>query len=613
MQIGFVEERAGLSIVPSVKHFPAGGTGLIRRLLRDHLRPHRTRIALALLCMVVVAGCTAAMALMMEPLVDLAFQRRDAGLLELVALSVFLVFFLKGLGTYGQAVLMSDVGRRIIADLQTLMFRRLMGADLAAFHATPSGTLLSRFIYDANMLNAMVTSVVTGMGLHALSVIALVGSMFHLDWVLASIVFVVFPAAMVPIVWLGRRMRRVSRRTQTEVGRLTSQLGQVFQGIRHVKAYNAEERESAAAAAVIWRLAELNQKASRIRSMINPIMEAMGGLAIAVVMLYGGLQVMNDERTPGTFFAFITAVLLAYQPMRRLAGLNAELQQGLAAAERVFAIIDSRPAITDRSGAAAIERTVGRIELREVRFSYHAEAPALHGVSIEVRAGQTVALVGPSGAGKSTVLNLIPRFYDVDAGAVLIDGRDVRDVTLHSLRDQIALVSQDITLFDDTVRSNIAYGRPDAAEAEIVAAARQAAAHEFILDLPQGYDTVIGENGVTLSGGQRQRLSIARAMLKDAPILLLDEATSALDTESERLIQEALSRLRAGRTTLVIAHRLSTIMTADLIYVLDAGRVVESGTHAALIARNGLYGRLWSLQTANRGEPESVPLAAAGE
>ncbi len=587
----------------------------VRRLVRDHLRPHRWRIVAALGCMAVVAACTAAMALMMEPLVDMAFEQRDLGLLELVAGLVVVVFVVKGLGTYGQSVLMNDVGRRVIADLQNRMFHRLIRADLATFHATPSGQLLSRFVYDVNLLNSMVAGAVTGIGLHALSVIALVGSMFHLDAVLAAVVFLVFPAAMLPIVTFGRRMRRVSHKTQTEVGQLTSQLGQVFQGIRHVKAYNAEDREAEAAATVIWRLARLNQKAARIRAMLSPIMEALGGVAIAAVMLYGGYQVMEGTRTPGTFFAFITAVLLAYQPMRRLAGLNTELQQGLAAADRVFMVIDAEPSITDRPGAQVLTRAAGRIELRDVSFAYHPEAPALHGVSIEVRPGRTVALVGPSGAGKSTILNLIPRFYDVGAGAVLIDGHDVRSLTLTSLRDQIALVSQEITLFDDTVRNNIAYSRPDAGFTEIEAAARLAAAHDFIVDLPKGYDTMIGEGGVKLSGGQRQRLSIARAVLKNAPILLLDEATSALDTESERLVQEALSRLRSGRATLVIAHRLSTIMTADWIYVLDEGRVVETGTHAGLIARGGLYARLWSLQTAmsDVDAPAAEPLAALGE
>ncbi|HET8726882.1 MAG TPA: ATP-binding cassette domain-containing protein, partial [Alphaproteobacteria bacterium] len=342
-------------------------------------------------------------------------------------------------------------------------------------------------------------------------------------------------------------------------------------------------------------------------------------LAIVAVILYGGNQVIAGNSNPGEFFSFITALLLAYEPMKKLANLNSTLQKGLAAATRVFALIDSRPAIADRPDAVRLDRVRGDLTLQDVHFSYADDEPALHGVSIEAPTGRTVALVGPSGAGKSTVLNLIPRFYDVDAGAVLIDGHDVRDVTLASLREQIALVSQDITLFDDTVRANIAYSRPDASQAEVEEAARNAAAHDFIASLPDGYETVIGEHGVKLSGGQRQRLSIARAMLKDAPILLLDEATSALDTESEQAVQTALQRLMVGRTTLVIAHRLSTVRNADVIYGLADGRVVERGTHDELIARNGLYARLWNLQTASRGllndgaDEEVARRFAAGE
>jgi subfamily B ATP-binding cassette protein MsbA len=412
--------------------------------------------------------------------------------------------------------------------------------------------------------------------------------MFYLEWKLACAVFIIFPLTMVPMVWLGQLVRRVSKETQLEVGQLTSQLGQVFQGIRYVKAYNAEEQETKAADQLIYRLAILNQKATRLRSAINPIMETLGGLAIAAVMVYAGYEVMHGRRTIGDFFAFITTVLLAYQPLRRVAGLNSEMQQGLAAAERVFSLIDSEPSIVDSSEAVVFDRIVGQIDLINVCFAYAEGSQALSGISLTVSAGQTVALVGPSGAGKSTVLNLIPRFYDVDSGSVLIDGHDVRSITICSLREQIALVSQDITLFDETVRANIAYGRIDATDAEVEAAARQAAAHDFIRELPQGYATLVGEQGVKLSGGQR---------LKNAPILLLDEATSALDSESERLVQEALFRLKASCTTLVIAHRLSTVMSADFIYVLDQGKVVEKGTHTTLVARNGFYSRLWSMQT----------------
>ncbi len=575
---------------------------------------HWPRIALAVICMVLVAGSTAAMAQMMEPLIDEVFTRRDRDMLLPVAGGILVIFVVKGVSTYFQAVLMGGVGRQVIAELQSRMFGQLMQADLASFHANSSGTLVSRFTYDVQQLYGAVSAAITGIGKDGLTVIALVTVMVLKDWHLALIALCLFPLAVVPINRLGRGMRKVSSKTQNEFGQLAARLTQVFQGIRHVKAYSAERREMAHADRLIWHLARLALRAQRIRSASSPIMESLAGLAIVGVVLYGGTKVIEGERTAGAFFAFITALLLAYEPLKRLANMNATLQQGLAAADRVFKVIDTKPAIFDRPGALRLGRTQGHLTLHKVCFRYSAEVPALDDITIDIPAGHTVALVGPSGSGKSTLLNLIPRFYDVDRGAVLIDGHDVRDVSIASLRGQIALVSQEVTLFDDSVRTNIAYSRPDAGEDMIIAAARAAAAHDFIMALPEGYDTLIGEHGVRLSGGQRQRLSIARAMLKDAPILLLDEATSALDTESERLVQDALQRLMSGRTTVVIAHRLSTISTADRIFVLANGRLAEAGSHGALIARDGLYARLWRLQTdpAEAARGPSAPAAMAG-
>lgn len=579
---------------------------LVRRLIADYMKPHLGRIVLAILCMALAAGATAALAKLMEPIINDVFTARDATMLVPISMAVLAVFLAKGMGTYGQAVLMSDVGRRIIAELQAQMFGRLMHADVAAFHDVASGKLVSRFTYDVQQLYNALSGGITGIGKDALTVVALAVVMVQIDAKLSLIALIVFPIALVPIVRLGRRIREITRRTQSEVGELNAQLNQVFQGIRHVKAYNAEARETVRSKEIIGKIARLSQKAARVKAASHPIMEVLGGVAIVGVILYGGSQVIGGSRTPGSFFAFITALLLAYEPLKKLANLNANLQMGLAAAERVFAMLDSRPSIVDAPTAKPLILTEGRVELRDVHFAYGADTPALHGITLEAPAGRTVALVGPSGAGKSTVLNLIPRFYDVTGGSVLIDGQDLRDVTLRSLRDHIALVSQEVTLFDDTVAANIAYSRPDAAPSDIEEAARNAAAHDFIDRLPQGYATLIGENGVKLSGGQRQRLSIARAMLKNAPILLLDEATSALDTESERLVQEALQRLMKGRTTLVIAHRLSTVTSADHIYVLDRGKIAESGSHAALVVRGGTYARLWALQTGS--EPANFAL-----
>jgi subfamily B ATP-binding cassette protein MsbA len=408
----------------------------------------------------------------------------------------------------------------------------------------------------------------------------------------------VFPLAIHPIIGIGRRIRRVSANTQAEIGQLTTLLNQTFQGARHVKAYGMEGYEERRASGLFERLFALVDRAGRTRSRASPMMETLGGAAIAVVILYGGHQVISGARTPGALFSFITALLLAYQPLKSLANLNASLQEGLAAAERVFEVLDVEPTIRDMPGARPLHVSGGEIRFEEVCFGYTPGAMALDSVSLTVPAGRTVALVGPSGAGKSTILNLIPRFFDVDEGSIRIDGQDVRSVTLASLRGAIALVAQEVSLFDDTVHANIAYGRFGASSTEIEAAARAAGVDEFIRKLPQGYDTLVGEHGVRLSGGQRQRVAIARAMLKDAPILLLDEATSALDSESERQVQAALRALMRGRTTLVIAHRLSTVQGADLICVVDRGRVVEIGRHADLLAREGLYARLHAMQFA---------------
>jgi ATP-binding cassette, subfamily B, bacterial MsbA len=368
-----------------------------------------------------------------------------------------------------------------------------------------------------------------------------------------------------------------------------------------------EAYEEGRAAALFERIFRLVDRASRTRSRASPLMEALGGAAVAVVIAYGGYQVIDGARTPGAFFSFITALLLAYQPLKAIANLNASLQEGLAAAQRIFEVLDTEPQISDRPDARPLTVTGGEIRFENVRFGYQPHAVALDGVTFTALAGSTVALVGPSGAGKSTVLNLIPRFYDVSSGGIAIDGQDVRSVTLASLRGGLALVAQESSLFDDTVRANIAYGRLSASEAESEAAATVAGADRFIAELPQGYDTLVGEHGTRLSGGQRQRIAIARAMLKDAPILLLDEATSALDNESERQVQAALKRLMQGRTTLVIAHRLSTIVNADLICVMDRGRIVERGKHTQLLAGRGLYARLYETQFA----PEELEIAEA--
>ena len=575
---------------------------LISRLVRDFIWRHAHRIALAFLCMGLAGGSTALRAWLMEPVLDRIFIARESALLLLLAGAALLLALVKGVADYAQSVLMSRVGLRVITDVQNALYARLIRADLAYFNAQPSGILISRLISDVWLLRSAAANVLTGIGRDAVTVVFLVGVMFYQDWALALIAFVAFPLAIRPIVSIGRRMRRVSGDTQVEMGQLTTLLSQTFQGARHVKSYGMEDYEKGRAAELFERVFRLADRANRTRARAGPMMEALGGAAIALVIFYGGHQVIIGARTPGAFFSFITALLLAYQPVKSLATLNASLQEGLAAAQRVFEVLDIEPTIRDRPGAHPLQIAGGKIRFDSVRFGYQPGTVALDGVSLTVPAGGTVALVGPSGAGKSTMLNLIPRFYDVDGGAIAIDGQEIGSVTLASLRGAIALVSQEVSLFDDTVRANIAYGRFGAPQADIEAAAAAAGADRFIRELPQGYDTLVGEHGIRLSGGQRQRLAIARAMLKDAPILLLDEATSALDSESERQVQAALRALMRGRTTVVIAHRLSTIIGADLICVLDRGHVVETGRHGQLLARNDLYARLYQTQFATARE-----------
>src|SRR5690606_608127 len=434
-----------------------------------------------------------------------------------------------------------------------------------------------------------------------LTAIFLIASLFYYDWKMALVTLIALPPGILAIRQLGKRSRKASNRVLEQTADLSAFVEENFQGIRMVKAYDREKTSVEHAGQVIEDRFRLQFKALRIEASSSPIVETLSGFLIAGVIFYGASNVIEGTTTPGTFFAFITAIMLAYQPIQSVAKLFPRMQTGLAAAQRIFNLLDLEHEIVDKPDAKPLEFRRGDVEFRAVTFSYKAEETVLKNISLKMQAGKRVALVGPSGSGKSTILNLIPRFYDVDEGEILVDGQNVRDVTLASLRQKISLVSQDTFLFDDTIRANIAYGREDATDAEIIAASESAAVHEFVVTLPDGYDTIVGSFGVRLSGGQKQRIAIARAMLKDAPILLLDEATSALDTESERKIQVALNQLMKGRTSLVIAHRLSTILDADLINVVVAGEIIEAGTHEELLAMNGIYADLYRHQFALEG------------
>ncbi len=576
---------------------PTTPTGpLLRRLIRDAVAPYAGRLGLAVLCMVAVAATTAALAWLMDPVVNEVFVERRADLLWPVGLAVFAAFAVKGLATYGQAVLMNGVGQSVLMDMQNRLFRHLMTQDLAFFQSQPTGSLMSRFTTDIGMMRRAVSNALTGLGKDSLSVIFLVGVMFYQDWLLATVAFVVFPATVIPITALGRRLRHVTADTQAQTGGFMTLLQQTLTGMRLVKSYRMEDYETRRAEDMTRDIRDLVVRAERVKAVASPLMETVGGLAVTIVIIYGGWRVIQDTTTPGAFFSFITALLMAYRPMKALANLNAQLQEGLAGADRLFAVLDTRSSLTDALDAKPLSVTKGEVAFDDVVFSYGDGKVALNGLSLSAPGGKTTALVGPSGSGKTTLLNLIARFFDPVSGAVKIDGQDVSKITIDSLRQSVGLVTQDVVLFDDTVRANIAFGKPEASDQQIRAAAEAAGALDFISDLPDGFDTVVGERGETLSGGQRQRLAIARAILKDAPILLLDEATSALDAETERQVQRAMDAARSGRTTVVIAHRLATVQHADVIHVVVDGRVVESGTHADLLRADHTYARLYALQ-----------------
>lgn len=577
---------------------PQSSWSLIKRLCRGYLRQHIPGFAAALFFMALTAAMTGAAAKIIQPITDqLGKEHGHFYMLELCA-TVILIFALRGIGTYFHTIIMNRIGQRIITDVQQQMYTHLMSADLAFFHANASGQLISRLTNDVGVMRQAVGECMTSTFKGGLTLLFLVGVMFYQNWHLALGSFIIFPASAWFVTRVGRRMRKISTNTQAQTGNYASILGQTFQGIRHVKAYGMENLERDRVQKLTEDIYQLTLRGFRASASTNPMAEILSGFAVASVFAYCDWQVAQGVLTTGAVYSFIMAFILAYDPMKRTSKVNAQFQAGLAAAERVFALLDVQPSIVDGSHATSLETNDYSVGIDNVVFRYLDGTTALRNISIQVPHGKTVAIVGPSGAGKSTIINLIPRFYDVQEGRITVGGMDVRDIKLASLRSKIALVSQETALFDDTVWANIAYGKAGASKEEVEAAAVSAFADGFIRQLPYGYDTVVGEHGVKLSGGQRQRIAIARAMLRNAPILLLDEATSALDNESERAVQEALKRLQQGRTTIVVAHRLSTIVDADNIIVMEHGDVVEQGTHAELLSKQGVYARLYGLQSA---------------
>lgn len=559
------------------------------------VKDSRFKFLLAIVCMMVEAGGQSVAAFLVKPALDGVFINKDVRMLKLIPLAIFVVYFLRSLAMFGQEYLMSFVGQNIIRRLRNRLYDRIQDLPLSFFHKERTGVLMSRVTNDVNIVKSMVSTAVTGSLRDSLTIMGLTFVIFYQIWELAVIAFLVLPAAFYPIVLFGRRVRRTSTGCQKAMADISSFLHETFAGNKIVKAFGMEPHEKKRFSEKTRKLFRLEMKEVKYKAISSPINLFLGGVAVAVIIYYGGLRVVQGVYTPGTFFSFIVAVLLLYKPIKELSKLNNALQQGLAATDRVYDILERESDILEIPKPLAIKTGSHRVSFEKVFFKYDEEM-VLKDVNLDVRPGEILALVGMSGGGKTSLVNLIPRFYDVSQGAVFIDGINIRDASLASLRNQIAIVTQEPILFDDTVKNNIAYGRHTASDNEIQAAAKAAYAYDFIRSFPDKFDTRIGELGTRLSGGEKQRICIARALLKDAPILILDEATSSLDSESEMWVQKALENLMKGRTTFVIAHRLSTVNKAHRIVVLVDGEIVEVGNHGALIARQGQYYKLHQMQ-----------------
>jgi ATP-binding cassette subfamily B protein len=572
-------------------------TKVLRRVITENGRAHVRGYAFAIACLVVVALTTAFTAWIMESVVNEAFANKRADIVIYICGAIFLAFVLRGFATYGQAVALSKIGNNIVASYQRRLYAHLMALSVGYFSDARSARISAQISQNVSGIRDVLNMTVTSLARDLLTLVALIGVMISKDWLLTLIVFVIAPPLLIGLRYVSRRLRLATREAVEINSHVLGAMQETIQGITIVKAFTMEKQLKTKVEAIIDRAENRANRIARLSERTSPMTETFAGFAIASVLAYAAFRSIYHDVQPGAFFAFVAALLMAYDPARRLAKLQVSLERAVVNARMIYEILDTVPHQHDQPDAGALDLRQAAIEFRDVRFSYGEGDEILKGVSFIAEGGRTTALVGPSGAGKSTVISLVPRFYDPAQGQILIDGQDIAHVTKQSLRNGLAYVSQQPYLFEGSIRDNIRYGRPEATNAEVEEAARLAYAHDFILAQPQGYDTPVGENGVTLSGGQRQRLSIARALVRQAPILLLDEATSALDTESEAAVQKALDHAMSGRTVVVIAHRLSTVVNADKIIVMKDGLVVEEGTHEALAQRtDGLYARLHNLQ-----------------
>ncbi len=570
----------------------------ILKRLYNIIKPFRLKLTIAMISMSMVAGFVAIQVYLIKDVLDKVFIERNTMFLNLLPFIVILVFLFKSIFYYVYQYLLEVVGQSVIKDLRIKIFHSIHRQPLSFFSKTPTGTLISRVISDVTLMQQCVSNAIVGILRDIVQLVILLCYVFYQNWQLSLFSFIILPVAIFPIVKFGRLFRKLSTKTQEETANVSNILYETITGNRIVKAFSRERYEDHRFQGQIQSLFDVTIRDARFRSMQHPMMELIGGIAIAMIIWFGGYEVINGEMTPGTFFSLMTALIAAYEPVKGISRINSTIQQGLAAAARVFTLLDVVPEISDSKNAKTLPPFEKTICFEDISFAYNKDDTTLADINLEVSTGEALAIVGPSGSGKTTLTNLIPRFLEVTSGRLLIDGHDIREVTLDSLRSQIAMVTQQTILFNDTIKHNIGYGDLEASEQDIMNAADAAHALNFIQDLPNGFETIIGEGGSRLSGGERQRVSIARALLKNAPILILDEATSALDTESEREVQKALENLMKNRTTFVIAHRLSTIKNADRIIVIKEGQIVEEGTHDQLLALHGEYELLYRMQYA---------------